>query len=233
MPEDLPTPTDPRLKVDSEFRRWNRIFAGDRFYYGEEPGPVARRAVRYHRPHLPSGGTALDAGCGEGQDLAFLVERGYEATGIEFTPEGARKARRFLAERSLEAEVLEQDLRTLDPSRRYDVVLAVNSVQFMGADAPECLDRLMAAVAPGGVIGLSLFGREEGKPSVWQTFFFITLDELLERFRAAPEPWQPLETANLRQWHPSTGEPQGFVTLIARKAPSARRSLLRLEQEGR
>ena len=42
---DVPTPTDSRLRMDSEYQRWNRIFAGDRFYYGEEPGPVARRAV--------------------------------------------------------------------------------------------------------------------------------------------------------------------------------------------
>lgn len=221
MPErDLPTPTDPRLKVDCEYRRWNRTFAGDRFYYGEEPGPVARRAVRYHRPFLPEAGTALDAGCGEGQDLAFLAESGYRATGIEFVPEGVKKARRLLQSRGLEAEVLEQDLRNLDSSRQYDLVIAVNSVQFMGPDAPDALDRLMAAVAPGGVIGLSLFAREDGRAPVWQSLYFMTLDELLDRFRSAADPWQFLETANLWQWHPSTGEPQGFVTLIARKAPS-------------
>src|SRR2546423_195422 len=61
----------------SEFQRWSAVYAGDQYYYGSEPGPVARRAVRYHRQYRPRGGTALDAGCGEGQDLAFLAERGY------------------------------------------------------------------------------------------------------------------------------------------------------------
>src|SRR3954470_22041466 len=98
---------------DPQFRFWNDAFAGPDYYYGDEPGPVARRAVRYHRPLLPRGGTALDAGCGEGQDLAFLVERGYMATGIDFTNSGIDKAARLLAARGLDVELVCQDLRRL------------------------------------------------------------------------------------------------------------------------
>src|SRR3954453_11694065 len=112
----LPTPTATRPTVDGELERWSRVYAREHYHYGEEPGPVARRAVRYHRVFLPRGGTALDAGCGEGQDLVFLPERGYTATGIEFTAEGARKARAFLGYRGLPGELLEQDLRDLDRS---------------------------------------------------------------------------------------------------------------------
>ena len=223
-----PTPTIRQAIADGELERWSRVYAGDHYHYGEEPGPVARRAVRYHRASSPRGGTALDAGCGEGQDLVFLVERGYEATGIEFTPEGARKARRFLEYRGLHAEVLEQDLRDLDPARQHDLVIAVNSVQFMGTDAPACLDRLLEAVAPGGVIGLSLFARDAAAPELAGTLWFTTLEELLGRLETGPEPWQPIEAANLWQWNPATSEPEPFVTLIARKAPPARRGLLSL-----
>jgi SAM-dependent methyltransferase len=166
---------------------------------------------------MPRGGTALDAGCGEGQDLAFLAERGYQATGIEFTPTGAAKARRFVSERGLQAEVLQHDLRSLDPTRQYDLVLAVNSVQFMGADAPACLDALREATAPGGVVGLSLFAREPGGPEVSGTIWFTTLEDLLSRFAG----WQPLEAARLWQWNTSTNTPQPFVTLVARKAPAS------------
>lgn len=212
------TPTNSRERVDSELQRWSRIYAGPEYYYGEDPGPVARRAVRYHRAVARSGGAALDAGCGEGQDLAFLAERGYAATGVEFTAEGAEKARQFLAARDLPGEVLHQDLRTWELTRRYDLVLAVNSVQFLGADAPAALDVLMEATAPGGVIGLSLFAREGNVPTVSGTVYFTTLEELLQRF----EGWQMIEAANLWQWGGS-GLPQAFVTLIARKIPSPRR----------
>jgi tellurite methyltransferase len=216
---DVPSAIDTKAAVDAELDRWNRIYAGEDYYYGSDPGPVARRAVRYHRAYLPEGGTALDAGCGEGQDLAFLAESGYQAVGLELTPEGVRKSSRLLERRALRAEIVAQDLRDLDRSRRYDLVLAVNSLQFMGPDASLCLDRLIEAAAPGGVMGLSLFAREPGQPEVAGTLWFTTLEELLARF----EGWQPLEAARLWQWNVRTNEPQPFVTLVARKTPPSRR----------
>lgn len=219
----LPSPTDIRTPVASELERWRALLAGPGYRYGTDPGPVAVRAVRYHRAFVSQGGTALDAGCGEGQDLAYLAACGYRATGVELTPEGCAKAERLLAERGLRARVIRADLRGFVPDRPYDLVLAVNALQFLGADAPDGLDRLAAAVAPGGVIGLSLFGREPGQPSVTGTLFLLTLEELLARFGLTPGDappaglWQPLEAATLLQWNPTNGRPQSFVTLIARR----------------
>src|SRR5207247_1827947 len=145
-----------------EYQRWNAVFAGDEYYYGSEPGPVARRAVRYHRQYKPRGGTALDAGCGEGQDLAFLAERGYVATGVEFTETGVAKAERLLRSRGLVAEVVREDLREYVPPRRFDLVLSSNTVPFLGSHGEACLRRLIAAVADSGVFGFSSFARPEG-----------------------------------------------------------------------
>ncbi len=221
----LPAPTCTRRTVDHELARWSRIYAGPEYYYGLEPGPVARRAVRYHRGFRPHGGRALDAGCGEGQDLAFLAERGYHPLGVEFTAEGAEKARQFLQERRQAGEVVQADLRDYlglagSPAapETFDLVLAVNTLQFLGEDAPAALEAMMDRVAPGGVIGVSLFGREPGEPAVVGTVAFMPFEELLRRF----EGWQKLEAARLWQWNVATDEPQAFVQMIARKAPAAR-----------
>jgi SAM-dependent methyltransferase len=202
---------------DPQHRFWSEAFGGPGYYYGDEPGPVARRAVRYHRLLMPQGGTAFDAGSGEGQDLAFLAERGYRATGIEFTATGIRKSEQLLRSRSLEAELLECDLRDLaaekaPQGRQFDLVLAVNTLQFMGEAGSPCLDRLAAAVRPGGVIGLSLFAREADQPALDRGIWYVSLDELIGRFPR----WQMLEAACLWQWHVPTNWPQPFVTLIAR-----------------
>ena len=213
--DHLPRFTDPQRPVDQERARWTRIYSGEEYHYGDEPGPVARRAVRYHQPWFRGGASsALDAGCGEGQDLAFLAQRGYRVTGIEFTEPGAAKARRLLVQRGLAGEVLHADLRDL-PEQKYDLVLAVNAIQFLGSDASAALDRVMQAVAPGGVIGLSLFAREGSLPEVDGTIWFTTLEELMARFAG----WQCFETAKLWQWDTQSNRPQGFVTLIARNVP--------------
>lgn len=202
------------MSSDFELDRWSRIYSGSTLYYGEEPGPVARRAVRYHRPILPKNGTALDAGCGEGQDLAFLAQLGYATTGVDFTAQGTEKARDFLAKRELEAEIVRADLRTWsrECSRQFDLVLAVNCLQFLGADAMPVLENLMNLTAPDGVLGVSMFAREGETPDLDGSIYFATLSQLLEKFGD----WQPLEAAQLWQW--SGGGPQPFVTLIAHKS---------------
>ncbi len=227
----IPTPPI----AGAEYQRWSAVYAGDEYYYGSEPGPVARRAARYHRQFRPRGGAALDAGCGEGQDLAFLAERGYVATGVEFTEAGAGKAARLLQARGFEAEIVREDLRAYVPARRFDLVIAVNSVQFLGSDGDACLRKLSEAVAPGGVIGISLFAPPHHLAGMWPApqgpdttdpegslaatggLWLLSLEELLARFAG----WQMLEAAHVWQWNPHTNEPRPFVTLIARHVATA------------
>ncbi len=198
-----------------ELKRWSRLFSTSDFYYGADPGPVARRAVRYHRPLQPRGERALDAGCGEGQDTVFLAESGYDVTGVEWTGEGLAKARRLLAEKEQQAQLIQGDLREWDTGERFDLVLCVNSLQFLGAEAPATLDKLKSWVAPGGVLGLSVFGREdEAQNPLDGTIYRWTLDEILANFST----WQPFEAARLWQW--SASGPQPFITLIAAHSPT-------------
>ena len=78
--------------METEHERWSRVFSGSTFFYGQEPGSVVRRTVKYARSLKPEGGSALDAGCGEGQDLLFLARSGYNCLGLDFTSEGIAKA---------------------------------------------------------------------------------------------------------------------------------------------
>lgn len=202
--------TQDSLPMDCEFERWSRIYSGSSYYYGYEPGPVARRALRYHRPLLAQGCRALDVGSGEGQDLLYLAQSGYCATGLEWTPAGVDKTRKLLAKARVQAEVLQLNLREWLPASTYDLVLAVNVLQFLGRDAPQTLRTIMAATGPGGVLGLSVFSREDAAtPACQGTIFRWTLEEILEEF----EGWQMYEAARLWQWGPDG--PQPFVTLIA------------------
>ena len=196
--------------IDTEFERWSRLFAAPHFHYGYDPGPIARRAVRYHRPLQKSGGKALDLGCGEGQDAAFLVDCDYQVTGVEWTTEGLQKARRLLAEKERAAHLIQADLRDFDTDERFDLVLCVNSLQFLGAAAPAALQKVTKWVAPGGVMGISVFARENPAENPLDgSIYRWTLDEILENFCD----WQPLEATRLWQW--GAAGPQPFVTLIA------------------
>lgn len=201
----------------SEQERWSRNFSGSDFFYGLEPGPVARRTVRYHLPLCAADRscTALDVGCGEGQDLAFLAASGYDAWGVDFAVPGLNKARRLLQMRGAQASLFESSVLDFEPKRQFDLVLAVNSLQFVGAMAPRALERVQGWVAPGGVLGFSAFAREaEQDRALVDGIYRWTLDELLANFRD----WQPFEAARLWQWSGAANEAQPFVTLVARKS---------------
>ncbi len=202
--------------MNPELERWTRNFADSEYLYGHDPGPVARRAIRYQKPLLASGQTAsaLDVGCGEGQDLLFLAREGYAATGIDFTETGIAKARTIVENNGQSAELVRADILNWQTDEKFDLVLAVNSLQFLGEDAPRALQITQDLVAPGGVIGLSMFARDDPNQSpLDDTIYRWTLDELQLNFTG----WQPFEAARLWQWN--ADGPQPFVTLIAR-APS-------------
>lgn len=197
--------------TEDEHARWEHLFAGAEFYYGLEPGPIARRTIRYARPmHADRSACAIDVGCGEGQDLLLLRQSGYAATGLDFTANGLDKARRLLRDHALDADFVRANVLDWEPPTRFDLVLAVNCLQFLGADAPRALERVQALVAPGGVIGVSMFAREhDAEPALDGSLYRWTLPELLRAFAS----WQPFEAAHLYQW--GTTGPQPFVTLIA------------------
>ena len=207
---------------NTEYEHWNTTFAGNDYFYGHEPGPVARRAVRYHRALQTANGCALDVGCGEGQDVLFLAQSGYAAIGLELTQNGIEKTRRLLQSRAYnDAQVWQRDLQRADWTRdlgTFDVVLAINCLQFLGEAAPNVLRQTLDLVAPDGVIGLSVFARESNE--VDEELWLPTRDELLGFLPSAK--WQPLEVAQLWQWGmPKTGEiarPRMFVTIVARRA---------------
>lgn len=199
--------------MSSELERWTRTFADSEYFYGHDPGPVARRAVRYHRPLVAASDkpTALDVGCGEGQDLLFLAQQNYDSTGLDFTETGIAKARVIVEDNGQHAELVRADILDWQAPKRFDLVLAINSLQFLGAQAPCALQRVKELVKPGGVLGLSMFARDDAAtPPVEGSIYRWTLDELQMNF----SDWQPFEAARLWQWNAEG--PQPFVTLIAR-----------------
>lgn len=68
-------------------------------------------------------GRALDLACGEGRNTIWLAERGWDATGIDFSAVALSKARRHAEARGVRVEWIEADVRTWAPESTFDLVL--------------------------------------------------------------------------------------------------------------
>ena len=119
----------------------------ERFRGGEED--IAGRVAIY-LPYLERGGAVLDLGCGRGELLALLGERGVEARGVDSSDEMVRRCR----EQGLEAETADlMDALERAGESSLGGVISLHVIEHLPA---AMLPRLAAlawrALRPGGVL---------------------------------------------------------------------------------
>ena len=113
----------------------------------------AEHQVRYQfAAQLAPGRTAFDAGCGVGWGLEILLRQGATcATGVDLSADAVAEARR----RVPEATLTQGDLRTLGAeSGSYGLVTCFEVLEHI-EDYHRVLDRLIAVLAPDGILMVS------------------------------------------------------------------------------
>jgi SAM-dependent methyltransferase len=135
--------------------------------------------------------TALDVGCGTGQSLGYLVDRGVDATGVEGSPLAVQHAKN--PERIVQADLR----RPLDLGRRFDLVWSYEVAEHIHpsftdtfvASLTRHADRIVMSAARPGQGGEGHFN--EQPPEYWIAKLDASgyeLDaRLTERLRGTPD----------------------------------------------
>ncbi|MDQ2798048.1 MAG: class I SAM-dependent methyltransferase [Armatimonadota bacterium] len=206
-------------------RDWDAIYAASKnYFFGEEPSQIARAAWHGFQMFggLAENATALDLGSGEGRDTAFLAGAGFRVIARDVSPTGLEKTRALLARRNVLLERVElalADVRLFDyPPNAYDLALAANVYQFLPPDeAPGHIERLKAAVKPGGICAVGVFSPAM---AAWGAeidgFFTATADELLTYFPKDGD-WLPLDRTEYWTYRPQEATMASFAYVVARK----------------
>lgn len=110
-------------------------------------------------------GTALDLGCGEGADVVWLAQQGWQVTGVDVSAVALNRAAAAADAAGVSARVTltRHDLAVTFPEGRWDLVCAefLHSYDEM-MPSGAVVRAAAAAVAPGGVL---LINGHEGAPS--------------------------------------------------------------------
>jgi len=91
----------------------------------------------------------LDLGCGTGADLLDLAQRGFEVTGVDYSPAAAANAEDLLQSKGLAGKVYVDNLfdkvTTFNPSE-FPAIIAVNSLEYTDKDTFETSLREVARI---------------------------------------------------------------------------------------
>jgi SAM-dependent methyltransferase len=139
---------------------WDLRYAGRQLVWTATPNRFLVAEVA----SLPAG-RALDVACGEGRNAVWLAERGWQVTGVDFSPVALAKAAELAAARGVEVEwVLADLMEWAPPADAFDLV-CVMYLQLPAAERTRALRRAMRSLARGGtmlVVGHDLVNLTEG-----------------------------------------------------------------------
>ena len=138
------TPIDPLRKRLYGVYASQHAGCGD----GDAAALIYRRDIRSALP-LPAAGPVLDIGCGQGQLVKLMLADGYDATGIDVSPEQVARARAVGLD-----QIQQGDYRALLELRagQLAAVTATDVLEHLTkAEVLDTFDRIANALLPGGV----------------------------------------------------------------------------------
>lgn len=141
----------------SEPARWDKVFGASEARYRTEPNEFLQRCLqRLAEERWLAPGSAIDLAGGDGRNALWLAERGFATTLIDISKVGLDKARAAATARKLALDCREADLYAFDYGvGRWDLL----SLIYFNP-ALSIVDKLKAAVKPGGVIVIEGQGSE-------------------------------------------------------------------------
>lgn len=142
-PATSPQPA-PSSSAGFDYTRFEERFRGDEDY-------VAKNQ-EFYLPYLADAKRVLDLGCGRGELLKLLADRGAETQGVDLDPEALEAAR----EKGL--DVVQGDLfefLAAQPDESYDGVVCAHVVEHVPPlDLARLTDLIHAKLRPGGVCAI-------------------------------------------------------------------------------
>jgi SAM-dependent methyltransferase len=152
------TPQSGNTGVDATAAVWDEVFrriaAPEISSKTSFTAYCVERLLREER--LQPGDSAMVLAMGDGRNALYLADVGLKVTGIDISAVGLAKARSAAAETGLEVEAIEADLFEYDLGREsWDLV---TNVYFN--PAIFALDRIKAAVRPGGFLLIEGYGSD-------------------------------------------------------------------------
>jgi SAM-dependent methyltransferase len=147
-------------------------------------GEVANPFVRLWEDKVLTPGSLIVPGCGQGHEVIYFAERGFQVTGVDFSSGAVELLSESLSRKNLNAKVLHRNFFELDEtySKAYDALLEQTFYCAIHKDQRSAyVETVSRILKPGGLLfGLFYETGEEGGPP-----FNTTEADIQNHFAAA------------------------------------------------
>ena len=159
-------------------------------------------------------GSALDLGCGAGQNSIWLASKGWRVRGLDIANGAIERARAAAAAASLDATFEKADVTSWRTRERYDLVISTYALPPRGPGRRHALTTAVDAVAPRGTLLIAEFEMALAANGWMAAEHLVTLDEVVESL-----PGFELERAEVKvasHHHGSESQELPIVLVVAR-----------------
>ena len=160
-------------------------------------------------------GSALDLGCGAGQNSTWLAELGWCVTGIDVAPSAIALAEQAARDAGVSVGFRVGDLTEWSPPRTFDFVFSTYALPPRGTGRTQALAMAAASVSPGGTILVTEFDQSLALDGGWPDRDTTDIDELASHLLGFEVVRLQVETTRHAHGHHEQSYP--VVVAIARR----------------
>jgi len=138
-----------------------QVYAGQEFYWGKKPSAMCDRVIEIIGPGADFHPKLLDLGCGEGRNAVYFAKHGFEVVGLDLSPPGLEKTRRYAEEAGVCVETIHADIVNCEVEDAYDGIFSTGTLQYLPPEVrSQCFQNYKDHASPDGINAFSVFVRK-------------------------------------------------------------------------
>lgn len=136
--------------------QYEKYYDQEEYYWGLEPAAFLDDLIEIIGD--VDGKKALDIGCGEGKDIIYLAEKGFDAYGFDITESGIRKTELLAKNRNVDIHAFVADVNNFEFDETFDLVFSTGTIQYLFDENIEpFFKKIKNMVNVGGYVYFNVF----------------------------------------------------------------------------
>jgi tellurite methyltransferase len=110
---------------------YDQKYAAPEFYWGKTPSAMCDRVIEIMKPRPGRRPRLLDLGCGEGRNAVYFAGHGFEVVGLDLSPPGLEKTRKYAEAMAVHIETIHADIVHYELRETYDVLFSTGTLHYL------------------------------------------------------------------------------------------------------